>query len=57
MKEGDTVTVAGMPGELILTKLPRSEGRRRPRAQVEAQGVQVWVYLDQLKVIPGGSSG
>jgi hypothetical protein len=50
MTEGDPVVLTdGTQGTLL--KLPRSEGRKRPRALVQLLNEQRWVHLDELKTV------
>ena len=39
--------------QVLVLKLPRSEGRKRPRALVQkANGDEMWVFMDELKEVP-----
>lgn len=52
MDIGDTVTKtsdAAFRGTVV--QLPRSIGRKRPRALVASLGGEAWVPLDELKLV------
>lgn len=56
VNEGDPVLlIDGTQGTLL--KLPRSEGRKRPRALVQLLSEQRWVHLDELKAIEQPQQG
>lgn len=49
MDVGDEVTLfneSSVRG--VIAQLPRSEGRKRPRALVSFEGGQRWVHVDEL---------
>ena len=53
---GDTVTKtsdAQFRGTIV--QLPRSVGRKRPRALVASLGAQEWLHLDELALAPQSS--
>jgi hypothetical protein len=54
MDIGDTVTKASdstFRGTIV--QLPRSIGRKRPRALVASLGGETWVPLDELRKVEG----
>lgn len=52
MDVGDTVTkVSDESFRGTIVQLPRSVGRKRPRARVASLGGEAWVPLDELKVV------
>lgn len=55
MSPGDTVLFSGE--KVTLQKLPRSEGRKRPRAEVKrTNGDTMWVFVDELKEVPNADA-
>lgn len=47
MKEGQQAALGNLT--VFVVKLPRSEGRKRPRALVNIDGTERWVSLEELK--------
>ena len=53
MEIGDTVTKTSDPNfRGTVIQLPRSVGRKRPRALVASLGGEQWVPLDELRPAP-----
>ncbi len=53
MEIGDTVTKTSDPNfRGTLVQLPRSVGRKRPRALVASLNGEAWVHLDELASAP-----
>lgn len=53
MEPGDTVTLASdMTFRGTLVRLPRSVGRKRPRALVQSQLGEQWIPVDELRPAP-----
>jgi len=50
MQPGDPVTlVSDRAVKATIIRLPRSEGRNRPRVLIKTdQGVEMWVHVDEL---------
>jgi hypothetical protein len=52
METGDTVTLAADPDfRGTILQMPRSVGRKRPRALVGFHGGERWVHVDELKPV------
>lgn len=52
METGDTVTLttdSDFRGTIL--QMPRSVGRKRPRALVGYQGGERWIHVDELKKV------
>ena len=53
MEIGDTVTKTSDPNfRGTVVQLPRSVGRKRPRALVASLGGEQWLHLDELRPTP-----
>lgn len=53
MEIGDTVTKTSDPNfRGTIIQLPRSVGRKRPRALVASLGGEQWLHLDELRPAP-----
>lgn len=56
MEPGDTVTLASdMTFRGTLVRLPRSVGRKRPRALVQSQLGEQWIPVDELRPVQPSS--
>lgn len=52
MTEGDRVSLNDAPYITgVVIKLPRSEGRKRPRCVVKTEDGERWFFVDELSVI------
>ncbi len=57
MEIGDTVTkTADAQFRGTIVQMPRSVGRKRPRALVASLGGENWVPLDELTLAPQGQN-
>jgi hypothetical protein len=55
MNVGDTVSTVVDPNfRGTVVQLPRSVGRKRPRALVQYQGGERWFFMDELKEVASG---
>lgn len=52
MTVGDTVTkVSDSSFRGTVVQMPRSVGRKRPRALIASLGGEAWVFLDELRKV------
>ncbi len=57
MSVGDTVGLALDPQfRGTVVQLPRSTGRKRPRALVQYQGGEKWFFMDELVAVSDSES-
>lgn len=52
MKEGDRVRLLSDKSVVgVIARLPRSEGRNRPRCLVHTETGSMWVHVDELEKV------